>query len=181
MHCIPTVASELTPCSRVLLEKLTGSQPVKKFPTFYGTRRFITALTSARHLSLSWASSIQSMPSHPTSWRSILILSSHLCLGLTSASFPQVSSSKPCTHLYSPRICATCHAHLILLDLITRIIFGEQYRSLRCSLCSVLYFPVTSFLVGPNILLSTPFWDTLSLRSSLNVSDQVSHPYKTTG
>jgi len=42
----------LTPCSRVLLEKLTGSQLVKKFPAFYGTRRFITVLTSARHLTL---------------------------------------------------------------------------------------------------------------------------------
>jgi len=37
----------LTPHSTVLLEKPTGSQPVKKFPAFYGTRRFITALTSA--------------------------------------------------------------------------------------------------------------------------------------
>jgi hypothetical protein len=43
----------LTPWSRVLLEKLTGWQLVKKFPTFYGTRRLITAFTSARHLSLS--------------------------------------------------------------------------------------------------------------------------------
>ena len=43
----------LTPWSRVLLEKLTGFQPVKKFPTFYGTRRFVTAFTSARQLSLS--------------------------------------------------------------------------------------------------------------------------------
>ena len=42
----------LTPWSRVLLEKLTGLQLVK-FPEFYGTRRFITAFTSARHLSLS--------------------------------------------------------------------------------------------------------------------------------
>jgi hypothetical protein len=33
-------------------------------------------------LSLSWASPIQSIPPHPTSWRSILILSSHLHLGL---------------------------------------------------------------------------------------------------
>ena len=41
----------LTPWSRVLLEKLTGFQLVKKFPAFYGTRRFITAFTSARHLS----------------------------------------------------------------------------------------------------------------------------------
>ena len=60
----------LTPWSRVLLEKLTGFQLVKKFPAFYGTWRFISAVTSARHLSLLWASSIQSMTPHPTSWRS---------------------------------------------------------------------------------------------------------------
>ena len=42
----------LTPWCRVLLEKLTGLQLVKKFPAFYGTRRFITAFISARHLSL---------------------------------------------------------------------------------------------------------------------------------
>ena len=43
----------ITPRSRVLLEKLNGFQLVQNFPTFYGTRRFITAFTSARHLSLS--------------------------------------------------------------------------------------------------------------------------------
>jgi len=42
----------LTPWSRVL-EKLTGLQLVKKFPAFYGTRTFVTAFTSVRHLSLS--------------------------------------------------------------------------------------------------------------------------------
>jgi hypothetical protein len=72
----------LTPWSRVLLEKLTGSQLVKKFPAFYGTWGFITTFTSARHLSLSWTTFIQSIPPHSTSWRSILILASHLCLGL---------------------------------------------------------------------------------------------------
>ena len=49
----------LTPWCRVILEKLTGLQLVKKFPAFYGTRRFITALKSVRHLSLSCASPIQ--------------------------------------------------------------------------------------------------------------------------
>ena len=43
----------LSPWSRVLLEKLTGSQLVKKFSAFYGTQRFITAITTARHLPLS--------------------------------------------------------------------------------------------------------------------------------
>jgi len=73
-----------TPWCRVLLEKLTSLQLVKKFPAFHGTRRFITALTSVRHLSLSWASPIQSIYSHTTFWRSILILSTHLRLGLPS-------------------------------------------------------------------------------------------------
>ena len=78
----------LTPWCRVLLEQLTGLQLVKKFPAFHGTRRFIIALTSVRHLSLSWASPIQSIYPHPTSWRYVLILSTHLRLSLPSGLFP---------------------------------------------------------------------------------------------
>jgi len=70
-----------------LLEKLTDSQLVKKLHAFYRTRKFITAFTSARYLSLTWASSIHSMSPHPTSWRSISILSSHLRLGVASGLF----------------------------------------------------------------------------------------------
>jgi len=62
--------------SRVLFEKLTGPELVKKFPAFLGTQRFITAFTRACHLSLSGARSIRSMPPHPTSSRSISLLSS---------------------------------------------------------------------------------------------------------
>jgi hypothetical protein len=40
---------------------------------------------------------------------------------------------------------------------------------------------VTPSLFGPNIVLSTLFSNTLSVCSSLNVRDQVSHPYRTTG
>jgi hypothetical protein len=87
-HNIGTLSYLHTPCSRVLLEKLTGFQLVKKFPAFYGTWRFITAFTSARHMSLSLARSIQSMPPDSNSWRSILILSSRLRLGLPSGFFP---------------------------------------------------------------------------------------------
>ena len=77
----------------------------------------------------------------------------------------------------------TCYipCPFILLNLIPRIKFGEEYRSLSSSLCTFLHSPITLFLLGPNILLNTIFSNTLSLRSSLNMSDQVSHPYKTTG
>ena len=68
--------------NRVLVEKVTDFQLVEKLHTFNGTRMFITTFTSARHLSLSWTNSIQSILPHPTSLRSILILSSHLRLGL---------------------------------------------------------------------------------------------------
>ena len=58
---------------------------------------------------------------------------------------------------------------------------GCEVKSLSSSLYSFLHSAVTSSLLGPNILLNTLFANTLSLRSSLSVSDQVSHLYKTTG
>jgi len=68
-HCgIPIIAVpyslsfQLTPSSKVLLENLTGSQLFLKFPAFYGNFKFISAFTSARHLSISCARSIHFMP-----------------------------------------------------------------------------------------------------------------------
>ena len=90
----------LTPWSRVLVEKLTGSASSQEIPRIFGTRRFLTVLRSARQLSLSWANSIQFPQPPPTSWRSILILSSHLRLDLPSGLFPSGFPTRTlCTHL----------------------------------------------------------------------------------
>ena len=109
------------------------------------------------HLSLSWATWIQSLALHPTSWRSVLILSSYLCLGLPSGLFPSGFPTKTLnTPLLFP-IRAICPAHLILLDLITRTILGEKYTSLSSSLCSFLHSPVTSSLSKSKYSCSTPY------------------------
>jgi hypothetical protein len=56
---------------------------------------------------------------------------------------------------------ATCPTHL-LIDFITRLILGEEYISLSSSWSSLLYSPVTSSLLDPNMLLCTLFSHTLS-------------------
>jgi hypothetical protein len=168
---------EISPCS----ETPPVAQLLKNFPAFYGIWQFIIMFIRSLHWSLSWARSIQSIPPHPISLKYNLLQSSQLCLGLSSSLFPYGVPTKILyTFLVSPNR-ARCPVHLILLDLIILIILGEEYKLWGSSLCSFLQPPVTSSLFGPNILLNTLFSDTLNQCSSLNVRDQVSHPYRTTG
>ena len=145
----------LTPWCRVLLEKLTGLQLVKKFPAFHRTRRFITALKSVRNPSLSWASPIQSTYPHPTSWRSILILSTHLRLGLPSGLFPSGFLTKtlypPSPHSYAPQ--AQPISCFSILSPAQYWVRSTDHLAPRYAISSIPSF--TSSILGPNILLNT--------------------------
>jgi hypothetical protein len=110
----------------------------------------------------------------PSSLRSIFILSFHIHLGLPSGLLPPGFPTKTLYAFLSSPIHSKCPVNLVLVDLIILIVTGDEYKLRSSSACSFLQPPVTLSLFGPNILLST-----LSLCSSLNVRDQVSHPYKT--
>jgi hypothetical protein len=151
-------------------------QPLKNFPTFQAALRLICLFVKAYHWSLSSARSIQSTPSPYISPRFILLLPTYLCPGLCCGLFPSgFPSNNLQAFLFSP-IHATCPAFLILLDHYNRT--WRKYKLWSSSLCS---FSNPTSLHLLSVQMSTLFSNTLSLCSSLNIRDQVSHSYRTTG
>jgi hypothetical protein len=69
-------------------------------------------------------------------------------------------------HFYLP-VRATYPAHLIHLDVVTQITFDEECTLRSSSVSIFLHPPITSCHLGPNILLSTLFWNDLILCSFL--------------
>ena len=96
----------VTPRNRILLKKVTVPQLGMIFPAFYGSLRFITVFTKARHLFLFWVRSVHSTPFKPTSSRSFSILSSHWSLSLPSSFFPWTFPAKT---LYAPLLSPIYH------------------------------------------------------------------------
>ena len=96
-------------------------------------------------------------------------------------SFPPVSPPRPYTppspHPYAPH--AQPISFFSILSPAQYWVRSTNHLAPRYAVSSIP--PVTSSLLGSNILLNTIFSNTLSFLSSLNISDQVSHPHKTTG
>ena len=89
---------------------------------------------------LSWACPIQSTYPHPTSYRSILIIYTHLRLGLPVVSFSPISPSRSYMPPFLPHtfhMASPSHSYRFF----TRTILGELYRSFSSSLCILLHFP----------------------------------------
>jgi len=97
--------SYLTPRSTFLHQKLTGPQLVKKFPALYGTWKLLPhSHQPPPVIILSQINPVHYL--HPTSWKTILLLFSHLRLSLPSGLFP---SDLPTKILYAPLLSPKCY------------------------------------------------------------------------
>jgi hypothetical protein len=122
----------------------------------------------------------QFIPYYPISLRYILIFSTHLLLGFSSSFSPSVF---PTNNLYPPLFHSCympCSSHPPWLNH-SQLFDCKEYNLQSSLLCRFLQPPITSPLFDPDIILRILFSNTLSLCSSLNVREHVSHPYRTTG
>jgi hypothetical protein len=163
VHC--PVSRTIALNSRVLLGKLLVPQPLKKFTALYGTRKFITAFTTAHQFFVSWTTQIQCKSFYPVSLLSIRIWFSHLLLCLQSYLLPSGFPIKILHEFISFPTRTACPVRLSFLDLIS--LFAEYHKTLRSSLYSFLRPPATSspLTSAPNSLTPSAYVLPLTLET----------------
>jgi hypothetical protein len=124
------------------------------------------------HWSLFWGTWTQSTPSHHTKIRSNIILPP-VCSSLASGLISSGVQTKILDAFFISSMRATWSTHLIVLDIVTLILCGEEWNIWRSSLCIFLQSPVTSSLWVANFIPSTLVSNILILCSSFNVRDYV--------
>lgn len=140
------------PRSTVFLKKQTGYHLVKKFPTYEGPRRLIADFSKALFLTLPWVRRVQSKPSHPTYFSSILILSSLLLLRLPISLFPKCSTrprNPVCINILPP----ACHLRRLSQfywrhypNNLRMQLRGKQLFTLPLSCFVICWYPDLKFL-----------------------------------
>ena len=157
----------------VLLEKLMVYQQFRTFCVYYGTQKCITVFRLACHLPMSRPISVKSpAPSN--------FLKIHFNIIVQST---RRSSKWPYSLRFSHqnRVCSSPFPHTCHMPIHSHSWY--DYSRNNCWVVQIMKFPtvqsppssITSSLLDRNIFLSTLFWTTLSLRSSLAARNQVSH------
>jgi hypothetical protein len=116
------------------------AQLIKKYLANYGIlRSFFSVFTRTHHWSPSGTTRIQSTPSNPICWGSILVLFFHLLLGLLSYFFLWGFPTNILCAFSISQMTATCLYYVTL----SIILYGEECR-VWSLLYSILCPPVTS-------------------------------------
>ena len=135
---------QLTPCSICVL-RIKVCHLVTKLPTYHGMSSFITVLTTALH---------QSTPSYPIPVRSIIRLSSYICLGISCGLIPSGLLPKPCCLSLLLYAChMPCQPHLPPFN----FPHNSEYKPWSSSSFKFLQPPDNSSLLGTITFLSSLF------------------------
>jgi len=150
-HFVDLFAFTVCECTYRLMEQCptweansrSASEEFSRLLALYGTRSFITVFRSSHRWNLSWATEFI---------QDTFSIFSHVRLGLPSVHFLSCFATKI---LYAFLISVPCVSHAYTISLSYRC--DEEWKVWSSSLCIALQLPVTPALLGPNILLRTPF------------------------
>jgi hypothetical protein len=106
------------------------------------------------------------------------VLSFHLHIGLSDGISPTDFATKVLYEILISPPHSICSTHFILLDIISLIIIGKEYRLRSSTLYNFLHSPVTPSHLHCNIHFINTFLNIHYLLYSVNVRNQASNPYK---